>query len=96
MARGLTFSASAQQVSPCKKPTSACPIFYTDEARLALKADEVECINTKTDLDNCGGCTSIGMGQSCVDIPFARNVACVHGKCEICTSFRSWVGRASR
>jgi hypothetical protein len=71
------------QSSPCPKPDNACPIFANNANRLALKADDFECVNINEDLDNCGGCTSVGLGESCVDIPGIRGTACIKGKCQI-------------
>ncbi len=46
-------------------------------------ADEgrYECIDFATELESCGGCSSIGEGQDCMTIPNAISVGCESGVC---------------
>lgn len=41
---------------------------------------DLQCVDTQTDLDSCGGCPSQG-GKACGDIAGVTEVGCVAGKC---------------
>ncbi|KWU42149.1 hypothetical protein RHOSPDRAFT_27179 [Rhodotorula sp. JG-1b] len=41
-----------------------------------------ECIDTRTDLEQCGACADMG-GVDCTQIPGVASVACFEGSCEI-------------
>jgi hypothetical protein len=60
----------------CPSNLIACPVagppgFFSD----------YECIDTRHDLQSCGGCSSMGMGQDCTAIRGAWNVGCESGHC---------------
>jgi len=49
-----------------------------------------ECIDTKTDLESCGGCVvpspfgnEVSSGKDCSSIPHALTVSCVEGGCQV-------------
>jgi len=44
---------------------------------------EIECIQWKEDLYNCGGCTNLGHGVNCLKLPAVKGTSCVEAKCEI-------------
>ena len=35
------------------------------------------------ELESCGGCTSLGKGENCLEIPHADSVTCNKGSCKI-------------
>ncbi|KAI0756993.1 hypothetical protein C8Q80DRAFT_1116293 [Daedaleopsis nitida] len=70
----------ARNVSLCPTGLDACPI-----AGLAGLTDDWECLDTRTELESCGGCASTGAGQDCTAIPGAWNVGCNNGKCVVYT-----------
>jgi hypothetical protein len=55
---------------------TACPVVGTYGA-----FSDYECIDTKYDLQSCGGCSSTGAGQDCTAIRGAWNVGCDASKC---------------
>ena len=40
-----------------------------------------ECISPREDLDNCGGCVSLGQGVSCERVAGVKKTECSHGRC---------------
>ncbi|GAA5870837.1 hypothetical protein JCM16303_001601 [Sporobolomyces ruberrimus] len=42
-----------------------------------------ECIDAKTNLEQCGGCTSDGQGQDCTAIFGVESVTCEQGRCVV-------------
>ncbi|EJD47758.1 hypothetical protein AURDEDRAFT_113366 [Auricularia subglabra TFB-10046 SS5] len=62
--------------SECPKGLQACPIP-------GLFGGEYECLDTKVELESCGGCVAKGEGQNCAAIPHAWNVGCDHGSCVV-------------
>jgi len=68
----------SRAVTPCPAGLDACPIP-------GLTGSDYECVNTKTDLDSCGGCASTGQGQDCGAIEGAWNFGCEEGTCLIYT-----------
>lgn len=66
----------ARNVSLCPNSMEACPI-----AGLTGLTDDWECLDTRTELQSCGGCASTGAGEDCTAIPGAWNVGCNEGKC---------------
>jgi hypothetical protein len=71
-------AARSREPSICPVDSEACPI-----ATASGLSGEVECIDTSSELESCGGCTSIGQGQDCTAIEGAWNVGCNRGKCEV-------------
>ncbi|GLB36163.1 hypothetical protein LshimejAT787_0304510 [Lyophyllum shimeji] len=58
----------------CPTGLDACPIS-------GAKGGDYECLDTATELESCGGCTSLGSGQDCTAIAGAWNVGCEQGRC---------------
>lgn len=71
----------SRNISPCPKGFSACPVS-------SLVGGDYECVDTLVDLDNCGGCASLGEGQNCNAIPGVWNVGCEQSACKSELSFR--------
>lgn len=46
-----------------------------------------ECISPQEDLDNCGGCVSLGQGVSCEKVAGVKKTECSRGRCVIRKSF---------
>jgi hypothetical protein len=44
---------------------------------------QTECLDLRTTLDSCGGCTSQGEGLDCTQIPNVEDVSCEYGACKI-------------
>ena len=59
--------------APCPTGLDACPV--------SSLAGDYECLDTTTELESCGGCTSLGEGQDCTSIEGAWNVGCHQGSC---------------
>ncbi|KAJ3512435.1 hypothetical protein NLJ89_g3523 [Agrocybe chaxingu] len=53
--------------------------------RSANLTGDYECLDTATELESCGGCTSQGKGQDCTKIEGAWNVGCEQGSCVVYT-----------
>jgi len=68
----------SRSVAPCPKGLSACPFS-------SLIGGDYECVDTIVDLDNCGGCATLGEGQNCNAIPGVWNVGCEQSACKIYT-----------
>ncbi|KAF9785861.1 protein priA [Thelephora terrestris] len=68
----------SRNVAPCPKGLSACPVS-------SLIGGDYECVNTLEDLDNCGGCATLGEGQNCNAIFGVWNVGCEQSACKIYT-----------
>lgn len=68
----------------CPAGLFACPIQSALEFFPRAVNDEYECVDFKSDLDNCGGCSSLDPGRyNCRVIPHVSSVACVSGQCVI-------------
>ncbi|KAH9486921.1 Protein priA [Psilocybe cubensis] len=65
------------RASLCPSDLDACPIS-------GLSGD-YECLDTSSELESCGGCTSVGQGQDCTKITGAWNVGCERGSCVVLT-----------
>jgi len=63
------------RASLCPTGLDACPVS-------GLAAD-YECIDVATELESCGGCTSLNKGQDCTKIQGAWNVGCDQGSCVV-------------
>ncbi|BGO88787.1 hypothetical protein NBRC10512_006927 [Rhodotorula toruloides] len=61
----------------CPFGETACPIFP--------RGGTWECVDTKTELQSCGGCTSKGQGEDCTLIKGAQGVTCESGRCTVYT-----------
>jgi len=64
----------------CPSGLDACPISSS-------LAGDYECLDTSSELESCGGCTSQGKGQDCTKIAGAWNVGCDRGSCVGMSSF---------
>ncbi|KAK4704694.1 DNA methyltransferase 1-associated protein 1, partial [Phenoliferia sp. Uapishka_3] len=69
---------------------SQCPLSHTTCA-LAGSVLGFECIDTQSNLEQCGGCAAAG-GSDCTALPGVDAVGCVAGLCEIwaCAEGFSW------
>ncbi|KAF9456373.1 hypothetical protein BDZ94DRAFT_1275865 [Collybia nuda] len=68
----------SRSISLCPSGLDGCPISD-------VKAGDYECLDTTTELESCGGCTSLGLGQDCTAIVGAWNVGCDQGHCAVYT-----------
>ncbi|KAG9093584.1 hypothetical protein FRC07_011439 [Ceratobasidium sp. 392] len=64
------------ELSFCEVGWEKCPIK-------GVFGNDMECVDTASDLHSCGGCTSIGQGQNCLTIPNAKVSTCSQGACEV-------------
>jgi len=79
-----TLQRCPSQMTAC--PIDAPPSLNGERATATISADEpFECVKPEEDLYNCGGCSSIGLGVSCGDLPGVRGTSCTEGKCVIYT-----------
>lgn len=68
----------------CPAGLFACPIQSALGLFPGAVNDEYECVDFKSDLDNCGGCSSLDPGRyNCRAIPHVSSVACVSGQCVV-------------
>ena len=74
----------SRNISPCPKGLSACPVS-------SLIGGDYECVDTLGDLDNCGGCATLGEGQNCNAIPGVWNVGCEQSVCKSEWFFIHWL-----
>lgn len=65
------------RTSPCPNNLDACPV--------SGPGGDYECLDTTTELESCGGCTSLKQGQDCTKIEGAWNVGCNQGSCVVYT-----------
>ncbi|GAA5841977.1 hypothetical protein JCM5353_003637 [Sporobolomyces roseus] len=61
----------------CPAGETACPIFP--------RMGTYECIDTSSELENCGGCSSRSQGEDCTLIKGALAVTCKSSKCNVFT-----------
>ncbi|TNY18163.1 protein priA [Rhodotorula diobovata] len=61
----------------CPVGETACPIFP--------RMGTYECLDTRVELESCGGCTSKGFGEDCTAIRGAQGVTCESGACHVYT-----------
>ncbi|KAI0785313.1 hypothetical protein BC629DRAFT_1288808 [Irpex lacteus] len=71
-----------EQRSLCPAGHTACGVFGFNSQ------DAWECIDTKSDLESCGGCTvefgrTPALGVDCTAIPAVMDVSCVAGRCAV-------------
>jgi len=83
-------AARSREHSLCPVDSEACPI-----ATASGLSGDIECIDTSSELESCGGCTSIGLGQDCTAIEGAWNVGCNRGKCEVLSCAEGYTLSAS-
>lgn len=86
----------------CPAGETACPItgsasfgaFVNSSDRVkdfAHSAGGFECIETGSDLESCGGCTSLGTGYDCTRIANSAEVGCSNGKCVLYSCRKGYV-----
>jgi len=68
----------SRTISICPQGLAACAVT-------SLTGGDYECVDTVSDLDNCGGCALFGEGQNCNAIPGVWNVGCEQSSCKIYT-----------
>ncbi|GAA5873264.1 hypothetical protein JCM16303_001072 [Sporobolomyces ruberrimus] len=61
----------------CPLGETACPIFP--------RMGTYECVDTSSELENCGGCASRSLGEDCTLLKGALGLACQSGKCNVFT-----------
>ncbi|GAA6022597.1 hypothetical protein JCM11491_000696 [Sporobolomyces phaffii] len=61
----------------CPAGETACPIFP--------RMGTYECVDTSSELENCGGCASRSLGEDCTVIKGALGVSCQAGRCNVFT-----------
>lgn len=61
----------------CPLGETACPIFP--------RMGTYECVDTSSELENCGGCASRAQGEDCTLIKGTLGLACQTGKCNVFT-----------
>ncbi|GAA5838655.1 hypothetical protein JCM3766R1_001553 [Sporobolomyces carnicolor] len=61
----------------CPAGETACPIFP--------RMGTYECVDTASELENCGGCASRSLGEDCTQIKGALGLACQSGRCNVFT-----------
>ncbi|KAF8872139.1 hypothetical protein CPB84DRAFT_1818103 [Gymnopilus junonius] len=67
-----------------KARTSLCPAGL-DACPVSGLTGDYECLDTSSELESCGGCTTLGQGQDCTAIKDAWNVGCDRGSCVVYT-----------
>ncbi|CAH7670081.1 hypothetical protein BY996DRAFT_6430931 [Phakopsora pachyrhizi] len=65
----------SDQIQKCPKGETACPI---SENSIGF-----ECLDTKLELTNCGGCRTKNEGENCLEIEGSVGVGCMKGKCVV-------------
>lgn len=61
----------------CSTGETRCPIPHRGGK------DTYECVDTRSDIESCGGCVFGGEGEDCTSIEGAAAVSCVEGKCVV-------------
>lgn len=85
------------RIPTCPNGWSACVVEGS-----SLAAPSFECVNTKADIDSCGGCMHGSIrqsglidfkkrGEDCTAIPGANDISCVASSCQIFSCLRGWV-----
>lgn len=89
----------------CPGGAVACPVYTgeqvtsesvsTLENSLATLADwfklGFECMELDSELNSCGGCLALGVGQDCSEITNARATGCESGVCAVYSCFDGYV-----
>lgn len=68
--------------SSCPSSEVACPISFLSE--------NLECLDTQTELSSCGGCVTLDAGENCLKIPGAQGVGCLSGSCVVFSVEAGW------
>ncbi|KAK8865822.1 hypothetical protein IAR55_000970 [Kwoniella newhampshirensis] len=91
----------------CPGGSVACPIppptleLITPESAASLQGSlnsladwfkvGFECVELDTELNSCGGCLALGVGQDCSTIVNARATGCESGQCRVYSCFEGYV-----
>ncbi|GAA5891195.1 hypothetical protein JCM6882_006452 [Rhodosporidiobolus microsporus] len=52
-------------------------------ASLGAGSGGFECLDTAFEVESCGGCSTLGEGQNCLEIEHAKRVGCGEGRCVV-------------
>ncbi|WVF70466.1 hypothetical protein IAT40_005256 [Kwoniella sp. CBS 6097] len=84
---------SGLPVAITSKRAESCPVGFSKCAVGALGANMWECVDTKSDIESCGGCMyptpsltnpmALSVGTDCTSIPNVSGVSCNSGACLI-------------
>lgn len=73
-------SRRRRSVSECAPGLSACPV---DTPTGGSRSSKVECLDTQSSIDSCGGCATEGRGTDCTSLPGVMDVSCQLGECVV-------------
>jgi hypothetical protein len=59
-----------------------CPAGLTSCPIAGAGPGAFECLDPKSELESCGGCTAMGQGEDCTAIGHAKSVGCEDGVCK--------------
>lgn len=82
----VTKKARRSMSHMCPEGLSRCP----------LPRGGYECVDTRTDIESCGGCPRLGEkvenpGVDCTDLPGVSGVRCLEGRCQVDACDRGYV-----
>lgn len=68
----------------CDSGYTACGVYWSSR----LTSDAYECVDTKNDLESCGGCSiplhrGSPLGTDCTSLPGVADVSCMKGSCYV-------------
>ena len=72
----------------CPAGFAACPVDPT--AGHFEKTGAYECLDTRSELQSCGGCASLGTGTDCTRIKGALSMGCEEGRCQVHRCKKGW------
>ncbi|GAA5973385.1 hypothetical protein JCM11641_003104 [Rhodosporidiobolus odoratus] len=78
---GVCAAAASQAAGSRKKRSFDCPASHVACAVGSSLNDGYECVNVETNLEQCGGCVTDGVGQDCTMISGVETVSCEAGRC---------------
>lgn len=76
-------SSAADTHDPHARRSLVCPIGQSSCLINPGFSKQNECLDLRTTLDSCGGCTSEGQGLDCTLIPGVQDVNCEYGACKV-------------
>ncbi|WVW82317.1 hypothetical protein I302_104323 [Kwoniella bestiolae CBS 10118] len=75
------------------KRSESCPVGMEKCSVGALGGGQWECVDTKSDIESCGGCMyptptelnplALSTGTDCTSLPGTNGVSCIQGQCQI-------------
>lgn len=85
------------RIPTCPNGWTACIVEGS-----SMATPSFECVNTKADIDSCGGCLHgfvtrggliepKGSGEACTAIPGANDISCINSACQVFSCLRGWV-----